>query len=177
METFSVVSPGTLIPTIALIVLGVVVAAAMLSHGRTRANMVSAVMVLMIIVASGAVVWYVSNPRPATIAVGSGQFTISAQEIGTCSYGVSDVRQAYVTAIGSGVLSSISRQHGERSGSYYIGVFSLANGKTAYMISENPMNLVVQLNDGMYLVLAPGNFTSFVNYFAENVASVANLTS
>lgn len=177
METFSVVLPSIPPIWIGLVALAVVIAVVMLSRGRTKNNIIGAIVVLIIIGASAGLVYYVSNSRPATIAVESGQFTISAQQIGTYTYTSAEIQNAYVTNLGSGVLSSVSRQHGYESSGYNVGVYTLSGGKTAYVISENNTNLVVQLDSGMYLVLSPANFTTFVNYFSENVSPVANLTS
>lgn len=56
LETFTVVSPGTLIPAVVLMVLGVVSVLAMLSRGRKRASIAGAILVLVIFVTSGAMV-------------------------------------------------------------------------------------------------------------------------
>lgn len=113
---------------IALAVLAVVITAGMLSRGRTKNYIIGAIFVLIILGASAGLVYYVSNPRPAAITVESGQFEISAQEIGTYNYTSADVQTAFVANLGASVLSAISRQHGMTMDGYHVGVYTILEG-------------------------------------------------
>lgn len=79
------------------------------------------------------------------------------------------LRQAYVGQIDSGNLT-LSKQTGTNAGNLNLGLFTFGNGHTAYVISDNPTDLIIQLNNnGNYVILGTSNTTSLAASFSQYV--------
>jgi len=76
---------------------------------------------------------------------------------------------AYVGQIGSGNFSLQIRQHGTSYNNINIGVYTLGNGKTATVVSENSTDLIIQLTNGKYLILGTSNTDVLATGFSQNV--------
>lgn len=179
VETFML--PSTGIGFAPAIILVVIAGGAALHYffprqGLPKLNKGSAVGIVLALLVGGGLAATFLNPSAPTIAVGPGQVSISAQVIGTMSFQATDMKQACTQTVGSGLLASMFKQSGTNYGNYNVGTYSLDNGATAYVVSDNPSNVVVELDSGLYLVLGPpsSNFTGFVSYFSENVLPVTS---
>lgn len=100
---------------------------------------------------------YVSIQSPPLFGVGNMQITSS------------EIASAEVAKIGSGNFSLSIRQNGISAGNLNLGVFTLANGYTAYVVSENSNDLIIQLNNGKYVVLGTSNTDALASSFSQNV--------
>jgi hypothetical protein len=182
VETFLLPSNGIgLVPTILLIVVAVVAAIHFFfpreSQPRLNKGLAAAIVVSLLV--AGGLAANLLNPSASSITVGQGQVSINMQGVGSMSFTAAEMKQAYVQNVGEGVLASMFKQVGTNVGDYNVGTFSLRNGATAYVVSDDASNVVVELNNGAYVVMGPpsDNFTAFVGYFSENVLQVANTSS
>ena len=121
---------------------------------------------------------YALGGMPSTITVGSGYVYIQSPPIGTGNFNVtsSEIASAYVGQVGSGNLSLSIRQWGVTIGNLNLGVFTLGNGHTAYVISENPTDLIIQLNNGNYVILGTSNTTALAESFSQSVYNLNSVT-
>ena len=108
---------------------------------------------------------------PSTITVGSGYVYIQSPPLGTGNINVtsSEIASLYVAQIGSGNLTLSTRQWGVSIGNLNLGVFTLGNGKTAHVVSNNPTDLIIQLNNGQYIILGTSNTAALASSFSQNV--------
>jgi len=120
---------------------------------------------------------YALGGIPSTITVGSGYVYIQSPPIGTGNFNVtaSEIVSAYVAQIGSGNLS-LSRQWGVTIGNLNLGVFTLGNGHTAYIISDNPTDLIIQVRNGNYVILGTSNTTALAESFSQSVYHLNSVT-
>lgn len=171
MVTFTVNPPAvaSVIPWIAVIIV-VIVGVSVIIFKRGPQRKLSIVIVVAVLVVTIAIVFFLVPVSPSTITINQGQISVSGSPFGTKTYTSSNVEKAYIAEIGNGNLT-ISRTAGTSLGSYHEGDYSL-NGATAYVISTNSTNLVVELTGGSYLVLSPLNFDNFVSVFSANIAPV-----
>ena len=114
---------------------------------------------------------YALGGIPSTITVDSGYVYIQSPPLGTGNINVtsSEITSAYVGQIGSGNLTLSTRQWGVGIGNLNLGVFTLGNGKTANVVSNNPTDLIIQLNNGKYVILSTSNTTALASSFSQNV--------
>ncbi len=119
---------------------------------------------------------YALGGIPSTITVGSGYVYIQSSPLGTGNINVtsSEIASAYVAQIGSGNLTLSTRQWGVSIGNLNLGVFTLGNGKTANIVSNNPTDLIIQLNNGQYLILGTSNTALLASSFSQNVYPLNN---
>jgi hypothetical protein len=113
---------------------------------------------------------YALGGMPSTITVGSGYAYIQSPPLGTGNINVtsSEIASAYVAQIDSGNLTLSTRQWGVSIGNLNLGAFTLGNGKTANVVSNNPTDLII-LNNGQYVILGTSNTTSLATSFSQNV--------
>ena len=171
MVTFIVNPPpfASVIPWIVVVIIAVVAGLVIVfKHGPQRK--VAIAIVLAVLVATIAIVFFVVPVSPSTITITPGQITVSGSPFGTKTYASSVVKKAYVAQIGVGNLT-ISRTAGTSLGDYKEGDFTL-NGSSAYVVSTNSTNLIVALAGGSYLILSPPDFSSFISAFSANVSPV-----
>ena len=169
--TFTV-DPPLVASAIQWIVVVIVVIAVVLViiFKRGPQRKLSIVIVVAVLISTIAIVFLLVPVSPSTITINQGQMSVSGSPFGTKSYTSSSIEKAYIAEIGKGNLT-ISRTAGTSLGSYHEGDYSL-NGASAYVISTNSTNLVVELTGGSYLVLSPPNFDSFISVFSANIAPV-----
>jgi hypothetical protein len=78
------------------------------------------------------------------------------------------IASAYVGQIGSGNLT-LSKQHGTNYDHFNTGIFTLGNGDTAYVVSSNSTDLIIQLNSGEYVILGTSNTFALATSFSQSV--------
>ena len=54
-----------------------------------------------------------------------------------------------------------------------VGIFTLGNGATAYVVSNNSTDLIIQLNSGEYVVLGTSNINALATSFSNSVYSLS----
>ncbi|MGA3059500.1 MAG: hypothetical protein ABSD92_03930 [Candidatus Bathyarchaeia archaeon] len=89
---------------------------------------------------------------------GAGNMNITANKIVS----------AFVGQVGSGNLT-LSKQHGTNYDHFNVGIFTLGNGDTAYVVSNNSTDLVIQLNSGEYVILGTSNTEVLATSFSQSV--------
>jgi hypothetical protein len=75
---------------------------------------------------------------------------------------------AYLGQIGSGNLT-LSKQHGTNYDHFNVGIFTLGNGKTAYVVSNNSTDLIIQLSSGGYVILGTSDTNALATSFSRSV--------
>jgi len=131
--------------------------------------------VLIALALSGFFIYY----APSTVTVGSGYVNVQFSGFSPNSPGVpfisgsknftsSEISDAFVGQIGSGNFT-LNKQYGTNDGNTNIGSFTLGNGATAYVASTNPTDLIIQLNNGQYVILGTSNTDALATSFSQNV--------
>ena len=185
VEQFTVQPTFVIVLAIALAAVGIIILAGglfsrpleapkLFPYGRVgvgRGTRRAAFIIAGIILIGTGVGLYALGGLPSTITVGSGYVSIQSPPIGTGNINVtsSEIASAYVAQIGSGNLTLSTRQWGVSIGNLNLGVFTLGNGKTANVVSNNPTDLIIQLNNGQYLILGTSNTTALASSFSQNV--------
>ena len=176
VEQFTV-QPSSSLGTIALVVLVVTGAVLLLlafTTGRRAKTIRRTFVVLMIIgivvIGLGVFLFFASN-TPSTITVGSGYVSVQSPSFagaGNMNITANKIASAYVGQIGSGNLT-LSKQHGTDYGHFNVGIFTLGNGNTAYVVSNNSTDLIIQLNSGEYVLLGTSNTNALATSFSQSV--------
>jgi len=109
----------------------------------------------------------------SSINIGPHYIAINGQFIGSKNYTSTQVKYAFTENINSGNLTISNRNEGTSLGSLNEGLFTLSNGQSAYIIDVNATVLVVQLQNGVALVLGSSNTTALVAAFNEYVYPVS----
>jgi hypothetical protein len=128
--------------------------------------------IVLIVLAGGlSYYWY----APSTVTVGSGYINIQFASLspipfigGEKNVTSSEISTAYVGQIGSGAFT-LNKQYGNDLGNTNIGVFTLGNKATAYVASTNSTDLIIQLNNGQYVILGNSNTDALAASFSQNV--------
>ncbi|MGA3291157.1 MAG: hypothetical protein ABSD42_13065 [Candidatus Bathyarchaeia archaeon] len=176
VEQFTV-QPSSSLGTIALVVLVVTGAVLLLltfTTGRRAKTIRRTFIVLMIIgiVVIGLGVWlFFASNTPSTITVGSGYVSIQSPSFngaGNINITANKIASAYVGQIGSGNLT-LSKQHGTNYDHFNVGIFTLENGGTAYVVSNNSTDLIIKLSSGEYVILGTSNTNSLATSFSQSV--------
>lgn len=176
VEQFTV-QPSSSVGTIALVVLvvtGVALLLLALTTGRRAKTIRRTFVVLMIIgiVVIGLGVWlFFASNTPSTITVGYGYANIQSPSFdgaGNMNITANKIASAYVGQIGSGNLT-LSKQHGTNYDHFNVGIFTLGNGNTAYVVSNNSTDLIIQLKSGEYVILGTPNTNALATSFSQNV--------
>jgi len=176
VEQFTVQSSsGT--GTIALIILvatGVVLLVLALATGRraktVRRTFVTLLVIGLAVIGLGVGLFFAIG-TPSTITVGSGYVSIQSSSFsgaGNLKVTSNQIVSAYVGQIGQGNLS-LSKQHGTNYGNVNIGVFTLGNRATAYVVSNNSTDLIIQLTSGKFLILGTSNTNALAISFSHSV--------
>jgi hypothetical protein len=178
MVTNFVIQPPmdlALIPLLILVATGVFVIMLAYFTGK-HAKSIRQTFVALIIIGIGVIsfgIWlYLTISTSSTINIESGYINIESPDFvgtGNLNFTTEDIKSAYVTQIGTGNITITLRQHGTSFGNYNLGVFTLGNGATAYIISNNQTVIVVQLNSGKYLILGATNIDQLIQSFSELV--------
>jgi hypothetical protein len=176
VERFTV-QPSSSIATIALVVLvvtGVALLILALTTGR-RAKAVRQTFVALLVIGITTiglgVGLFFATATPSTITVGSGYVSIQSPSFngaGNLDISSTHIVSAYVGQIGSGNLT-LAKQHGTNYDDFNVGVFTLGNGNTAYVVSNNSTDLIIQLNSGEYVILGTSNTNALAQAFSKQV--------
>ncbi len=158
VEQFTI-QPSSSIGTIALIILvatGIALLVLALTTGR-RAKTVRrtfiALLVIGIAVIGLGIGLFHATSIPSTITVGPGYVIIQSSSFngaGNLNITSNQIAFAFVGQIGSGNLTLL-KQHGTNYDHFNVGIFTLGNGATAYVVSNNSTDLIIQLNSGEYV--------------------------
>jgi hypothetical protein len=176
VEVFTVQPPADIgiLPLVILVITGVIILVLSFATGR-RAKMVRQTFVIMVIMGIALIglgVWlYYSTQVNSTITLGSGYMSIQSSSFGgtgDMNITTGEITDAYIAHIGSGNLT-LSKQHGSNLGNYNVGVFTIGNGATAYVVSNNSTDLIIHLNTGNYLILGTSNTNALALGFSQLV--------
>ena len=110
----------------------------------------------------------------SSITVASGYVYVNSPSIwgaGNVNITSNQIQTAYVETIGSGLLT-LSKQHGTNTGDFDVGVFTLGNGATAYVVTDNSTCLVLQLYSGSYVLLGTNDTFALATAFSQSVHPV-----
>jgi hypothetical protein len=175
IEQFNV-APASIFGLIGLIVLavtGVILIVLAATTGR-RAKAFGRAVVLVVVgiaIIVGGVVLFFEINQPSTITVGSGYVYVQSPGFGgagNMNVTADEVASAYVGQIGSGNLS-LAKQRGTNYDHVNVGIFTLGNGKTAYVVSSNSTDLIIELNSGEYVILGTSNTHVLAQDFERSV--------
>ncbi len=183
IEQFTV-QPTSIILTVipvALIALGAVMVAAGFSKKLLHAlvtyslkshpieNRYVYLVIGIIIIGLGTTI-YVTSSAPSTITVGPQYVSYQSSFLGAGSMKVTSdqIADAYIGQLGQGDLK-MSRTFGTSAGNVNIGLFTLANGKTAHLVTNNQTSLVIELKSGEYVILGTSDTEAFAESFSQNV--------
>ena len=178
-EQFTVQPPSSLglIPLVILVVTGIILIVLALATGR-RAKTIRATFALLIIIGIAVIglgIWlFFSTTIPSTITLSSGYISITSPSFGgtgNLNFTSNEITSAYIGQISSGNLT-LSRQHGTTSGDFKVGVFTLGNTETAYVVSNNSTDLIIHLNTGNYLILGTSDTDALASSFSKSVYSL-----
>jgi hypothetical protein len=78
------------------------------------------------------------------------------------------VPEAYVGQMGSHNLT-LSKQHGTNYDHYNVGVFTLGNGKTFYVVCNNSTDFLIQLDSGEYVILGTSDINKLATSFSQHI--------
>ncbi len=181
VEQFTVQPPSILglIALILLVVTGVALLFLAFLTGRRaktiRRTFVALIILGLAIIGLGGWMYYETN-MPSTITVGSGYVSIQSPGFfgaGDRNVTTDQIASAYTGQIGSGNLT-LSKQHGTNYDDFNIGIFTLRNGQTAYVVSSNSTDLIIQMNSGEYVILGTPNTDVLATYFSQSVHALTN---
>lgn len=176
VEQFTV-QPSSTLGLIALAVLVVtgaallVVAVATGRHAKKVRKTFAVLLIIGVAVILMGVLLFFASSTPSTITVGSGYVNVQSPSFfgaGNIKITSSQVASAYVGQIGSGNLT-LAKQHGTNYDHFNMGVFTLGNGKTAYVVSSNSTDLIILLNTGKYVILGTSDTTALAASFSQSV--------
>lgn len=140
-------------------------------HAKTvRHTFAGLIIIGLVVIGLGIGLFFVSN-TPSTITVGSGYVSIQSSSFtgaGNMKITANEIASAYVGQIGSGNLT-LSKQHGTNYDHFNVGIFTLGNGDTAYVVSNNSTDLIIQLNNGEYVILGTSNTNALATSFSQSV--------
>ena len=129
----------------------------------------------IVLIALALITAFVVYYTPTEITVGTGyinvQFPIfsALPPIGDKNITSNQIASAFVGQIGSGDFS-LNKVSGFNCGNINVGVFTLGNGATAYVVSTNSTaDLIIQLNNGQYVILGTSNTNALATSFSQNV--------
>lgn len=130
----------------------------------------------IVLIALALITAFVVYYTPTEITVGTGyinvQFPIfsALPPIGDKNITSNQIASAFVGQIGSGDFSLNKVSGFSDGGNVNVGLFTLGNGATAYVVSTNSTaDLIIQLNNGQYVILGTSNTTALATSFSQNV--------
>ncbi len=149
VEEFVVEVPSGLglIPLIALVVTGAVLIILAVVTGRRaktiRRTFIVLLLIGIVLIGFGVFLYFITGVS-SSITVGSGYVSITSPGFagaGNINVASSQITSAYVSQVGSGNLT-LSKQHGTNFGDFNVGVFTLGNGHTAHVVSNNSTDVL-----------------------------------
>ena len=176
VEQFTVQASSS-VGAIALVALVVIGAALLLlafitgRHAKTvRGTFIGLMIIGLVVIGFGVLLFFVSDAS-STITVGPGYVSIQSPSFngaGNMKITASEMVSAYVGQIGSGNLT-LTKQHGTNYDNFNVGIFTLGNGSTAYVVSNNSTDLIIQLKSGEYAILGTSNTNALATSFSQLV--------
>ena len=176
-----IVQPSSILGLIvlaALVVTGVALIVLAIVTGRRaktiRSTFLALLIIGIVIIAGGIWLFFAVN-TPSTITVGSGYVSIQSPGFGgagNMNITSSQIVSAYVGQICSGNLT-LSKQHGINYDHFNVGIFTIGNGKTAYVVSNNSTDLIIQLKSGEYVLLGTSDTNALAASFSQSVYSLS----
>lgn len=166
-----------------LIILGIVISIILtvyyiLVH-RTRKDstrlLTSIIVLFFVLMLSGSTFFFLNSNTTSQIVIGQNQITVSGQFIGNNTYNSDQISYAFMENINSGNITFSSRNMGTSIGFINEGRYTLSNGASADVITNNATVMVVKLTSGSYLVLGCSNSLSMAKDFASDVHPVSGL--
>ena len=157
------------------IVMSIIGIAAGLRKSRSRTAVVLIAVTGLMLVGIGVGIFSVTD-TPSQITIGTGYVSVQSSSFsaaGDINISATQIVKAFVTQIGSGNFS-LTKQRGTDYGNLNLGLFTLGNGHSAYVISDNLTDLVLLLTNGMYLILGTRNTSSLENSFVQYVHPMTN---
>ncbi len=176
VEQFTVQPSSSLglIALVALVGTGVALLILAIVTGRRaktiRSTFVALMIIGLLIIAGGIWLFFATN-TPSTITVGSGYVNIQSPSFGGAgNMEITSIQivSAYVGQIGSGNLT-LSKQRGTNYDHFNIGIFTLGNGRTAFVVSSNSTDLIIQLDNGEYVILGTSDTAALIASFSQSV--------
>lgn len=166
------------IPLIILVATGafLLVLAFVTGRHQKRVQQTFAILIIIGIAVMGLGVWlYFAIATPSRITVDAGYLSVESPSFGgagNLNVTSSEIASAYVAQIGSGNLT-LSKQHGTNYDDFNVGIFTLGNGKTAYVVSNNSTDLIIQLDTGEYVILGTSNTDALATSFSQSVYTLS----
>lgn len=126
----------------------------------------------IIIVGLGTGIYVITN-SPSTITVGPQYISYQSSFLngGSMTITSDQISNAYIGQLGQGDLR-MSRTFGTSTGNVNMGLFALANGKTAHVLSCNQTSLVIEMKNGENVILGTSNTEALAVSFSENVFQI-----
>ena len=142
---------------------------------RRTGVLVAAVLTVVLIVAIVFAVWDLNPNANYSLSCGPGFMDVTAPSFSTTPFIAgykhitqSEITTAFVGQIGSGNFT-LNKRHGTSVGDIHVGIFTLGNGATAYVASDNSTSLIIQLNSGEYVIVGTPNTDAFAKTFSHEV--------
>jgi len=113
---------------------------------------------------------YAITSTPATIVIGPQYVSYQSGILngGSMTVTSNQVSNAYIGLLGQGDLR-MTRTFGTSAGNVNMGLFQLANGKTAHVVSCNQTSLIIELKNGQNVILGTSDTNTLAVSFSENV--------
>jgi hypothetical protein len=118
---------------------------------------------------------YLVTSSPATVNVGPQYISYQSSILsgGSMTINADQISNAYIGQIGQGDLK-MSRTFGTSAGNVNMGLFQLANGKTAHVLSCNQTSLIIELKNGEDVILGTSDTNALAESFSQNVYQIKN---
>ena len=143
--------------------------------GTDRKKLAS-IVIMLAVISSGMILggFYLqrSMTSSATIEIGNHFIAIDSGETGVVNVSSSQIVDAYVAQIDTGNLTLATRNYGFTNGVDNIGIYTLGNGATAYVVSSVQQDLIIQMVSGKYMIVGNENLTQLVSVFSQDVFNV-----
>jgi hypothetical protein len=113
---------------------------------------------------------FMGNALPSTITVGDQYVSYESSFLGAGSMTITadQIANAYVAQLGQGDLT-MSRTFGTASGDVCVGLFTLGNGHSAHVLTNNNTSLIIELISGEYVILGISDMDALTASFSQNV--------
>lgn|GEM_PF-2275295 len=142
---------------------------------KMKGYFVTMLMIGFFLIGLGVALFSIAS-TPTEITVDPGYLSIQSPSYfgpGNVNITKGEITHAYVSQIGSGNLS-LSKQYGTNAGDLNVGVFTLGNGATANVVSNNSTDLIILLNTGRYVIVGTQDTSALVSAFSQLVYPVSS---
>ncbi|MDR0797907.1 MAG: hypothetical protein LBE70_04240 [Nitrososphaerota archaeon] len=129
----------------------------------------------------GGITYYGTHNEPSSlVTVGDGYISVKSTYFnrglgvnGVVNVTSDEIVTAFVGQIGSGEFT-LHKRYGLNFDDTNVGMYTLGNGATAYIVSANSTNLIIQLKSGEYFIVGNQDTQTLANSFAQNVHPLAS---